>query len=429
MACSCHKQSVDGPCSRQEVAKNFTALGMNKSMLTSYPNIVNVANKLRVRTYLRRSIVLTPQRPGRLSIPPATLPSNPNRRVSSLNAISSKSAPKVHQTFLFPSQSAHMEALLARHRKEAQDLQARVTQKKKSATKKTRKAVNDECDSLERELKTRQEGEIKVFKAAQNGAVEEGLPNGSAENDAAEEEELKEGEKENGKPAAEDMEGQDNDRDSNIHGSMGKLSLYGDPETRQQRKPNRQKARLARRAAEREELARQAAEEAESLPDLREREREVMVEQFQRRGLTEKVVRADGHCLYAAVAEGLSSSGLGLRPQILQDVEGSGEDFKVVRTAAAKYIEKHPDDFVPFLEESIDDYVTKVRDTGEWGGQLELLALSKAYGVDISVIQGDGTTIDIEGDGESDNKKRIWLAYYKHNFGLGEHYNSLRQAS
>jgi OTU domain-containing protein 6 len=33
--------------------------------------------------------------------------------------------------------------------------------------------------------------------------------------------------------------------------------------------------------------------------------------------------------------------------------------------------------------------------------------------------------VDIEGEGEE--KKKLWLAYYKHNFGLGEHYNSLRK--
>jgi len=99
-----------------------------------------------------------------------------------------------------------------------------------------------------------------------------------------------------------------------------------------------------------------------------------------------------------------------------------------VRRVAANYMEKHPDEFAPFLEESLESYVKKVRDTGEWGGQLELMALAKAYGVDISVLQGDGNTIDFEGESETE-KTKLWLAYYKHNFGLGEHYNSLRKES
>ena len=58
-----------------------------------------------------------------------------------------------------------MEELQTRHKKEQRDLQSRVTQKKKQASKKTRKGVNDECDRLEAELKERQASEL----AALNG--------------------------------------------------------------------------------------------------------------------------------------------------------------------------------------------------------------------------------------------------------------------
>jgi OTU domain-containing protein 6 len=207
------------------------------------------------------------------------------------------------------------------------------------------------------------------------------------------------------------------------------LNLSGAPST-QPRKQNRQKARLARRAAERDALAHQAAEEATNLPDLKQREREIMLEQFRRQDLKEKEVRADGHCLYAAVADGLECQGLELSP-IMASATGNQdqtiEDFRIVRQTAAKYIEDHADVFIPFLEEPLVDYVSKVRDTGEWGGQVELLAIAKAYNVDISVLQSDGEPVDIEGDGPADSRKKLFLAYYKHNFGLGEHYNSLRK--
>ena len=100
--------------------------------------------------------------------------------------------------------------------------------------------------------------------------------------------------------------------------------------------------------------------------------------------------------------------------------------YQIVRAVAADYIEKHEDDFVPFLEEPMDTYVHKVRDTGEWGGQLELMALSKAYGTDINVLQDFGRVEKIE-SGMSNSDNPIWLGYYKHGFGLGEHYNSLRK--
>ena len=50
------------------------------------------------------------------------------------------------------------------------------------------------------------------------------------------------------------------------------------------------------------------------------------------------------------------------------------------------------------------------------------MALARAYGVGIRVVQ-DGRTAEIgEGGG-----KLVWLAYYRHGYGLGEHYNSLRR--
>jgi OTU domain-containing protein 6 len=66
----------------------------------------------------------------------------------------------------------NVEALHARHRKEQRDLVARTTQKKKSATKKTRKGVTDECDRLEQELKERQAQEV----AALSGETAEEAP-------------------------------------------------------------------------------------------------------------------------------------------------------------------------------------------------------------------------------------------------------------
>ncbi|KAK2625228.1 hypothetical protein QTJ16_005597 [Diplocarpon rosae] len=61
----------------------------------------------------------------------------------------------------------------------------------------------------------------------------------------------------------------------------------------------------------------------------------------------------------------------------------------------------------------------------QWGGHLELLALAKNYNVEICVLQ-DGAQQNIEGGGKDSEK--IWLAYYRHGFGLGEHYNSLRKS-
>ncbi|KZF19005.1 cysteine proteinase [Xylona heveae TC161] len=315
-----------------------------------------------------------------------------------------------------------MEELQARQRKELRDLQSRITQKKKSATKKTRKGVNDECANLERETKERHEKEIAALLGQGNEEeISANLDNMTLEtsheptNTASQPNgEAKPAGQVNGtSEAADDVE----------------TTANGEEQSRA-RKPNRQKARLARRAAEQEALAAQAAEEAANLPNMREKEKLTMMKEFAKHGLREQEIRPDGHCLYSAVADQLTDLGLGLKPKI--QIGGTdGQEtlgYKVVRRVAADFITQNSDDFVPFLEEPLDEYTHKIRDTAEWGGQLELLALSKAYGVEINVLQGDGRVEKVE-PGSDAAEQKLWLAYYRHNFGLGEHYNSLRKES
>ncbi len=315
-----------------------------------------------------------------------------------------------------------MEDLQARHRKEQRDLQSRITQKKKCATKKTRKTINDECATLEHDLGEKQAQEIAEL-------------NGKRANNDDETSSVQPQEEDN--PETNQPEHSD-DAAPTTAGTNGgiKQDQQADAHEQfaQQRKPSRQKARLARRAAEQEALAAQGADEAANLPNLRAQEQKKMQTQFEKRGLREKEIRADGHCLYSAVADQMDQLGIGLRPgvqpSVASAIEGSTTalpPYKLVREIAADHISTHADDFLPFLEEPMELYVSKIKDTGEWGGQLELLALAKAYGVNINVLQGDGRVEKIPG-GDGEGTQEIWLAYYKHNFGLGEHYNSLRKA-
>ncbi|KAF2260912.1 OTU domain-containing protein 6B [Lojkania enalia] len=307
-----------------------------------------------------------------------------------------------------------LEALQARHRKEQRDLVARLTQKKKSATKKTRKGINDECDRLEQELKERQAQELATL----TGENLEESPGNEGEP-----EEQDDGRVNGLKEAVEGLSISSPERDGTAHPA----AQANGPK----KKPNRTKARLARRAAEQEALATQAADEAANLPDLREQERARMKEYLGKHGLQEKEIRADGHCLYSAVADQMEMTGLDVKPRILPkiNVEDGVPAYKIVRHAAAGFIEQNPDDFVPFMEEPLEQYLKKIRETGEWGGHMELIALAKTYGVQINVLHGDGRVdkIEPEGANSGEGPEEIWLGYYKHNFGLGEHYNSLRK--
>lgn len=314
-----------------------------------------------------------------------------------------------------------MEDLQATHRKQLRDLQSKITQKKKSASKKTRKGVNEECDELERNLKERQARELDAF-------VSTNFSNGQDNDQSNVANKIF-----NSHESSERSDGVD------LATTTEKLSITANSsidspheEQAQRRRPNRQKARLARRAAEQNAIAVSATEEAAQLPNLREREREIMVKEFQKYKLKEHEIRPDGHCLYSAVADQIERQDLEIQPR--QARESTTEEsnasknvpgYRLVRQTASNYISQHAEDFVPFLDESLDDYLHKVRDTAEWGGQVELMALANAYGIIINVIQGDGRLEKIE-PGQSTDCKCIWLAYYRHGFGLGEHYNSLR---
>ncbi|RAR12433.1 otu domain-containing protein 6b [Stemphylium lycopersici] len=317
-------------------------------------------------------------------------------------------------------QSETLEALQTRHRKEQRDLVSRTTQKKKQASKKTRKGVNEECERLERELKERQEHELAVLNGEGGQNEDDGQDQPPSEDEAQD--------------AHEDMSR------LNMNGNTAESkqsSTNGDVAEPKTKKPNRAKARLARRAAEQASMIADAEREAANAPNPRELERERMATQLEKHGLVLHEIRADGHCLYAAVADQLQTRELGLKPRIGvaivggedKDEAGKLEGYKTVRYAAADWIQGHADDFSAFMEDPLPEHVRKIRETGEWGGHLELLALARTYGLSICVLHSDGRVDKIEAEDDVAEKQELWLGYYKHSHGLGEHYNSLRKVA
>ncbi|KAE8416964.1 hypothetical protein BDV36DRAFT_189918 [Aspergillus pseudocaelatus] len=323
-----------------------------------------------------------------------------------------------------------MEELLAKHRKEQKDLQARITQKKKSATKKTRRGINEECDRLQSELSERHQAEIAELNGEPAPPVDDldDLSLNGSEED---------------KTQKDETDGSQNPPSIDNSPDTSSATAEASTPSPRPKKPNRQKARLARRAAEQAAQSAIAAEEAAKQTDYRGDEQEVMDGVFKRLGLKQVEIKPDGHCLYSAIAYQLEMLGLGLKPDpkriILETPTQSRIDtvaspqhdgYRAVRAVTADFINEHQDDFVPFMEEPVELYTRKIKLTAEWGGQLELLAIAKAYGVEINIIQGDGRIEKIEGDtqeydDEQKSKRIIWLAYYRHTYGLGEHYNAL----
>jgi OTU domain-containing protein 6 len=308
-----------------------------------------------------------------------------------------------------------LEELQGHHRKEVKDLQARITQKKKQATKKTRKGVNSECEEQERQLKEKHERELSE---RTGGPEAYDVPAA----DVSDSDDPKE-------PIAPKPNTPLKTPINAVADTLAQTTIASptDSEDRQPKKRNRQKERLARRAAEQDAEALKAEEEAAKLPNWKRQERIAMLKAFKENNLVEKEIRPDGHCLFSSVADQLTELGIPLDAE--NDVEKT-EPFRYrpVRRKAAKYIETHPEEFQDFLDEPLFLYTSKIENSAEWGGHLELIALAKSYQVEICVLQDSRVDRFSPGNESGKEADKIWLAYYHHGYGLGEHYNSLRKA-
>ncbi|EGV64137.1 OTU protein [Yamadazyma tenuis] len=181
---------------------------------------------------------------------------------------------------------------------------------------------------------------------------------------------------------------------------------------------NRQKERLAKRDAQIEEIRNQALQESQHSTDFRHAEMEKMNFKLSQRNLSVNEVLPDGNCLFRSIQHQLTVC-LKLHKTIEE-----------LRQEAASYIRLHPVSFEPFLFNkdeimSLSDYCTQLESTTMWGSDIEIMAFSEIYECTIEVFVAEGDNL-VFGEQFSD-QPRLYLAFYKHNYGLGEHYNSLHQ--
>ena len=181
--------------------------------------------------------------------------------------------------------------------------------------------------------------------------------------------------------------------------------------------------RMKREAEERERERRIEAEKAALGPSAETSERETLRRELQPLGLAVKEIRADGHCLYRAIDDQLTM------------VRGRGHEggYAGLRETCARTMREDEDAFRPFAEDGCgedddkwNDYVRAVESTATWGGQLELMALSKALERRISVYSATMPTVVMGEEFAPEGELRV--AYHRHAFGLGEHYNSVEAA-
>lgn len=288
-----------------------------------------------------------------------------------------------------PSES--MNDLVARHKKELRDLVATTTSLKKQATKKTRKSVNQKCHDMQTQLDDRHKRELAQANGQEINVIDEVTPEQLLAS----------------LTVAEPV---------NVSSQNGSPHTPATPSTAG-KKRNRAKERLAKRQAQEDAVRAQAAQEAAGEVDYRQIEHDLMLRLLEAQNLELREIQPDGHCLFRSIQDQLQC-----RYQI--DVS-----VAELRKSAATYIRAHPDDFVPYLFDEttlslrdIDDYTKELEETAMWGSDMELLALSKTHDCAIRVLVAGSAPI-VFNEGAEDE---LVVAFYKHLYGLGEHYNSCR---
>ncbi|OUM53584.1 hypothetical protein BVG19_g2882 [[Candida] boidinii] len=301
--------------------------------------------------------------------------------------------------------------LIARHKKEQRDLIATITGMKKQATKSKKKEVMRKCQELDNTLQSRQKLELEQFRESSGGSKSqeqrEEVVVTNDEDEFSPEKLLAQLELDSKNREQEEIP-KKQQQPQQSQGECGK------------KKRNRQKERLAKRDAAIQQMKEEASKEASVQPDLRAIELANIAELCKAAKLREFDILPDGHCLFASISDQLKTR------------HNKDISVPVLRSKAADHIRKNPDTFAPFLFDEdkmemrdIKSYTDEIENTALWGGDMEIMALSKEYNCPISVMMSGRATFRVNDEGENPELK---LVYYKSSYGLGEHYNSLRDA-
>ncbi|XP_066952075.1 OTU domain-containing protein 4-like isoform X4 [Macrobrachium rosenbergii] len=117
-------------------------------------------------------------------------------------------------------------------------------------------------------------------------------------------------------------------------------------------------------------------------------------------GLYRKQLARDGSCLFRAVAE---------------QVFMTQTEHERVRALCLEYMVLHREEFEPFLDIPLDHHVYNLQDVREWGGHLEIMAMSRLFNVNFLIYREIGK----EPYKATDNEGRTLMLSYTH----GNHYD------
>jgi hypothetical protein len=136
-------------------------------------------------------------------------------------------------------------------------------------------------------------------------------------------------------------------------------------------------------------------------------------------------MEADGNCLFRSLSDQLYGDG--------------GEMHRVVRREVCDYLSRNGEEFGDFLliddddedVSGLDGYVERMKQDGRWGGNVEVVVASRAYGRTIIVFSSEYSNgalsigreddDDEDGDGNARRGPPLMLSYHGNH-----HYNSVR---
>eukprot|EP00929_Paragymnodinium_shiwhaense_P013889 TRINITY_DN121737_c0_g1_i1.p1 TRINITY_DN121737_c0_g1~~TRINITY_DN121737_c0_g1_i1.p1 ORF type:complete len:331 (+),score=89.83 TRINITY_DN121737_c0_g1_i1:71-994(+) len=195
------------------------------------------------------------------------------------------------------------------------------------------------------------------------------------------------------------------------------------------RKKKEKAAKKRQQKSDKEKDKREAVEreKAEAGPSARELELEAITARLKAckpRALRVHEVAADGHCLYRSIADQITR----VRPDAHKFKLGSERAYEEVRSLCADTLRKDPDSYSPFAEladgEDFEGYCNRVENTACWGGELEIRALADALRVQVLVHRAEAAD-PLELGAPRAGDAPLQVAYHRHYYALGEHYNSV----
>ena len=136
-----------------------------------------------------------------------------------------------------------------------------------------------------------------------------------------------------------------------------------------------------------------------------------MANQLMKLNLEIREIKPDGNCMFSAISDQLV---------------GTSDKHRELRTKTCLYIVKNKDHFLPFIGESDDEFthfLQLLNRDGVFGGQEALVAISREHNVMIGIHQIGEPVWYIKPEDERKCKKEIHLAYHQKTM----HYSSIRR--